>query len=173
MPQVHLQLTGGYMMQDGGFDFERTSTVNTLDFGVRSQFNSLQPDRLHFVYGKFGAAYRFHKSSLYTHMGVQWLYGAQGNITIQQQSQVPPGNQETTNYTWLSTDGLRKTLWWSDVAYGYMIVPRLNIQAGATFYWSSLTESDARLQAEGYYWNGKSATVQPFITLNYLLHAKL
>ena len=171
MPQVHLQLTGGYLMQDGGFDFERTSTVNTLDFGVRSQFNSLQPDRLHFVYGKFGVAYRFHKSSLYTHMGVQWLYGAQGDITIQQQSQVPPGNHETSNYTWLSTDGLRKTQWWSDVAYGYMIVPRLNIQGGVTFYWTSLTESNAALQAEGYYWNGKTASVQPFITLNYLLHA--
>jgi hypothetical protein len=169
IPRVHLQLTGGYLMQDGGFHFERTSTVNTLSFGVRSQFNSLQPDRLHFVYAKLGAAYRFQRSTLDVHMGVQWLYGAQGNITIQQQSQFPPVTPEVTQYAWLSTQGLRKTQWWSDVSYGYMLLPKLYLHGGVTFYYTSLTESN--VPQDGYDWNGKTASVQPFITLNYLLHA--
>jgi len=169
IPRVHLQLTGGYLMQDGGFDFERTSTVNTLSFGVRSQFNTLQPDRLHFVYGKLGAAYRFQRSTLDVHMGVQWLYGAQGNITMIQQSQFPPNPPEQTNYAWLNTTGLRKTIWWSDVSYGYMLLPKLYLHGGVTFYYSSLTEENNPV--DGYDWNGKTASVQPFITLNYLLHA--
>lgn len=169
IPRVHLQLTGGYLMQDGGFHFERTSTVNTLSFGVRSQFNSLQPDRLHFIYTKLGAAYRFQRSTLDVHMGVQWLYGAQGNIIIQQQSQVPPGNNEETHYAWLNTEGLRTTQWWSDVSYGYMLLPKFYLHGGVTFFYSSLME--ANVPSDGYDWNGKTATVQPFITLNYLLHA--
>ncbi len=171
MPRLHLQLTGGYLMQDGGFHFERTSTVNTLSFGLRSQFNSLQPDRLHFIYGKIGAAYRFQRSTLDAHLGVQWLYGSQGNITVQQKNQVPPGYTEESTYAWLNTDGLRKTLWWSDVSYGYMILPKLYVHGGVSFYFSSLTQSDPGLKEEGYYWNGKTAQVQPFVTLNYLLHA--
>ena len=168
-PKVHLQLTGGYQMQDGGFDFQKTSTVNTLGFGLRSQFNTLQPDRLHFVYGKLGAAYRFGRSTLDSHVGIQWLYGSQGNITRQEQSQVPPGHSETTEYAWLNTDGLRKTQYWWDVSYGYMIFPRFYIHGGASYYFTSLTEAD--VPENPYTWKGKTAKVQPFVTIKYLLHA--
>ncbi|HEX5112678.1 MAG TPA: hypothetical protein VFV79_07515 [Saprospiraceae bacterium] len=168
-PKVHLQLTGGYQMQDGGFDFQKASTVNTLGFGLRSQFNTLRPDRLHFIYGKLGAAYRFGRSTLDSHFGVQWLYGSQGNITRQEQSQVPPGHTETTEYAWLNTNGLRKTQWWWDVSYGYMIFPKFYIHGGASYYFTSLTETDT--PANDYSWKGKSATVQPFVTIKYLLHA--
>ena len=170
-PKFHLQLTGGYQMQDGGFDFEKTSTVNTLGFGVRSQFNTLQPDRLHFIYGKLGSAYRFGRSTIDSHFGVQWLYGSQGNITKQEQSQVPPHNPPSTEYAWLNTDGLRKTQWWWDVSYGYMVFPKFYIHGGASYYFTSLTETD--IPENPYTWKGKTAKVQPFVTLNYLLHANL
>jgi hypothetical protein len=171
MPKIHLQLTGGYQMQDGGFDFQKTSTINTLGFGVRSQFNTLQPDRLHFVYGKLGAAYRFNRSTINSHFGVQWLYGSQGNITRQEQNQVPPSQDQTTKYAWLNTDGLRKTQWWWDVSYGYMLFPKFYLHGGASYYFTSLTETD--VPENNYTWKGKTAKVQPFVTINYLLHANL
>lgn len=171
MPKVHLQLTGGYQMQDGGFDFQKTSTVNTLGFGVRSQFNTLQPERLHFVYGKLGAAYRFNRSTVTSHFGVQWLYGSQGNITRVDQNQVPAMQLETTDYAWLNTDGLRKTQWWWDVSYGYMVFPKCYIHGGVSYYFTSLTETD--IIENNYTWKGKTAKVQPFVTINYLLHANL
>ena len=171
-PKVHLQLTGGYQMQHGGFDFQKTSTVNTLGFGVRSQFNTLQPDRLHFVYGKLGAAYRFGRSTLDSHFGVEWLYGSQGNITRQVQSQVPPGiSDPVTEYAWLNTDGLRKTQYWWDVSYGYMVFPKFYIHGGVSYYFTSLTETDT--PENPYSWKGETAKVQPFVTINYLLHANL
>jgi hypothetical protein len=172
-PKLHLQLTGGYQMQDGGFDFQRESTVNQPDFGVRSQFNTLEPDRLHFIYGKLGLAYRIKKYSLSAHVGTQYLYGAQGYITVVNHSQFSSEDGSTTKYAWLKTDGLRKWQWWSDVAAGYMILPKLYVQGGVGMYYSSLTEADPALEQEGYYWKGKTAKLQPFITLNYLLHGKL
>jgi len=171
IPKVHLQLTGGYLMQDGGFNFEKTSTVQTLGFGVRSQFNTLEPDRLHFIYGKIGAAYRFNRSTIDSHFGVQWLYGSQGNITTQEESQVPPFQNGQTHYAWLNTDGLRKTQWWWDVSYGYMVFPKFYIHGGVSYYFTSLTEADN--PQNDYSWKGKTAKVQPFVTINYLLHANL
>lgn len=169
-PRIQLSWAGGYLMQQGGFDFQRTSTVNQPGFGTRSSFNSLTPDRLHFVYTRVGAQYRMGRHLLGMHAGMQWLYGAQGTISIVTQDQFAPGDSETTEYTWVKTDGLRKIHWTGDVSYGYQITPRLAAMAGTDVYFSSFTVADEALELEGYYWSGAYASLHPFITLNYLIY---
>jgi len=168
--KVQLSWAGGYLMQQGGFDFQRTSTVNQPGFGTRSSFNTLTPDRLHFVYTRVGAQYRMGRHLLGMHAGMQWLYGAQGTISIVTQDQFAPNASETTDYAWVRTDGLRKLHWTGDISYGYQITPRLAVTAGTDIYFSSFTVTDNALELEGYYWSGAYASLHPFVTLNYLIY---
>jgi hypothetical protein len=165
-----MSLSAGYLMQQGGFDFQRSSTVSRPGFGLRSSFNSLNPERLHFVYSKIGGQYRIQRHILAAHGGIQWLYGAQGNFVIQNQDQFGTGPDETTKYSWLSIDGLRKANMTADFSYGYQLAPRLIVQAGTDIYFSSFTVEDDILSGEGYYWNGQYATFHPFITFNYQIY---
>lgn len=160
-------------MQDGGFEFTRTSVVNQVGFGLRSEFNELRPDRLHYVYSKIGVMYRMHRHALNMHVGANYLYGAQGTITVHTQDQVTGEDNIETNKAWLNTDGLRSVNVWGDVSYGYLVFPGLYLQGGVAIHPSSITVESEALSSEGYYWDGKTSTLQPFITLNYLLHGKL
>ena len=169
-PKVQLSWAAGYLMQQGGFDFQRTSTVNQPGFGTRSSFNTLTPDRLHFVYTRIGAQYRMGRHLLGMHAGMQWLYGAQGTISIVTRDQFATAESEATDYTWVKTDGLRKLHWTGDISYGYQITPRLAVMAGTDIYFSSFTVTDEALELEGYYWSGAYASLHPFITLNYLIY---
>lgn len=168
---LQLSLSLGYLLQAGGFDFERSSTVKFAGFGARSSFNTLTPDKLHFVYTRLGAQYRINRHLIGIHGGFQYLYGAQGQIVTQVQDQLVTGITQSTDYDWLVTDGLRRWNWTADLSYGYQIAPRWSVIAGADFYFSSITVEDPVLSAEGYYWRGAYAPIHPFITLNYLIYA--
>lgn len=171
-PKIQFSFSAGYLLQAGGFDFERTSTINQPSFGTRSSDNSLTPDKLHFVYSRIGMQYRLHRHLFGAHAGMQWLYGAQGTIVTQVQDQFVPGTTESSTYGWVKTDGLRQLHWTADVSYGYQLTPRLVATAGTDFYFSSITVKDAALAAEGYYWDGAFASLHPFITLNYLIYGR-
>lgn len=168
--KLHVSLAAGYLMQDGGFNFERTSTVKSLGFGLRSEFNSLTPERLHFVYGRAGLQYHLNRHVFSGSVGVQRLYGAQGHLVIHTQDQLQGTSSSDSKYTWLNTNGLRRWHWNAGVSYGYRLAPRLYAQAGTSFYFSSIVAEDKALAENGYYWKGSSASVQPFLTLNYLLY---
>lgn len=172
-PKFQLTLAAGYLMQHGGFDFQRTSTVNTSGFGVRSNFNTLTPKTLHFVYTRLGAQYRVHRHIIAGHGGVQYLYGAFGNIVTQTEDSLVPGVEETSIDTWVKTDGLRTMLWTADIAYGFQITPRLSLMAGTDINFSDITVEDPELTQGGYYWKGAYSTLHPFVTLNYLIHGHL
>ncbi|MBK9104423.1 MAG: hypothetical protein IPL92_07600 [Saprospiraceae bacterium] len=169
-PKVQLSWAAGYLLQAGGFDFQRTSTVTQPGFGTRSSFNSLSPDKLHFVYSRLGAQYRLHRSVFGAHGGIQYLYGAQGDIVVQTHDQFASAVSETTSYDWVKTDGLRKLHWTADVSYGYQLTPRLVASVGTDIYFSSFTVSDAALAQDGYYWDGAFAALHPFVTLNYIFY---
>lgn len=171
-PKVEFSLSAGYLLQAGGFDFERTSTINQPSFGTRSSYNSLTPDKLHFVYSRIGMQYHLKRHLFGTHVGMQWLYGAQGTIVTQVQDQFVTGTTESSAYGWVKTDGLRKLHWTADVSYGYQLAPRLVATVGTDFYFSAITETDAALAADGYYWDGAFASLHPFITLNYLIYGR-
>ena len=171
-PKIQFSFSGGYLLQSGGFDFQRTSTINQPSFGTRSIDNSLTPDKLHFVYSRIGMQYRLHRHLFGAHGGIQWLYGAQGTIVTQVQDQFVAGTSESSTYSWVKTDGLRQLHWTADVSYGYQLTPRLVATAGTDFYFSSITETDAALAADGYYWDGAFASLHPFITLNYLIYGR-
>lgn len=170
-PRLQLTWSAGYLFQDGGFDFQRSSTVQQSSFGARSSFNTLTPDQLHFLYTRLGAVYQLKKHLITSHIGVQYLYGAKGDITVQSMDQFVPGIQESTDYDWVVTDGLQRWQWSADLAYGYRLTPRMSLSAGAEFYFSSLTIEDKALAQEGYYWDGAFSKVHPFVTLNYMIHA--
>lgn len=172
-PQPRLQWNWsiGYLYQSGGFDFQRSSTVQQASFGARSSFNTLTPDRLHYVYSRIGGLYRFKRHFISMHGGVQYLYGAQGEIVTQTVEQFVPGVQSNTTYDWLVTDGLQQWQWNADVAYGFQLTPRLSFSAGADIFFSPLTRQDDALSQKGYYWKGAYSPVHPFITLNYQIHA--
>ena len=169
-PKVQLTWAAGYLLQAGGFDFQRTSTVTQPGFGTRSSFNSLTPDKLHFVYTRLGAQYRLHRSVFGAHGGIQYLYGAQGDIVVQTHDQFASAVSETASYDWVKTDGLRKLHWTADVSYGYQLTPRLVASVGTDIYFSSFTVSDAALTQDGYYWDGAYAALHPFVTLNYIFY---
>jgi hypothetical protein len=171
-PKVQLSWSAGYLLQAGGFDFERTSTINQPSFGTRSISNTLRPDKLHFVYTRIGMQYRLDRHLFGAHGGIQWLYGAQGTIVTQGLDQFASGTTETSTYSWVKTDGLRKLHWTADVSYGYQLTPRLIATAGTDIYFSPITVTDAALSAEGYYWDGAFAALHPFITLNYLIYGR-
>lgn len=168
-PKVQLTWAAGYLLQSGGFDFQRSSTVSQPGFGARSSFNSLTPDKLHFVYTRLGAQYRLHRSVFGVHGGIQYLYGAQGDIVVQTQDQFA-GLTESSAYDWVKTDGLRKLHWTADLSYGYQLTPRLVASVGTDIYFSSFTVTDDALAQDGYYWDGAYAALHPFVTLNYILY---
>ncbi|HEY3385539.1 MAG TPA: hypothetical protein VGK46_03450 [Saprospiraceae bacterium] len=170
-PKVQVSLSLGYLLQAGGFDFQRSSTVNHAGFGTRSSFNTLTPDKLHHVYSRVGVQYRINRHIFGAHGGVQYLYGSQGELVTQVNDQFTSSATETSEYTWLVTDGLRRLNWTADVSYGYQLTPRLFASAGADFYFAPITIEDAALAQDGYYWKGAYAPVHPFITLNYLIYA--
>ena len=170
-PRLQWNWSMGYLYQSGGFDFQRSSTVQQASFGARSSFNTLTPDKLHYVYTRIGGLYRFKRHFISMHGGVQYLYGAQGEIVTQTVEQFVPGVQSNTTYDWLVTDGLQQWQWNADVAYGFQLSPRLSFSAGADIFFSPLTRKDDALSQEGYYWEGAYSPVHPFITLNYQIHA--
>ncbi len=171
--KVQMSLSGGYLFQHGGFDFQRLSSVNQPGFGTRSSFNTLNPDKLHFVYGKLGMQIRSHRHIFAAHGGAQWLYGAQGNITTLVEDQFASGPVETTKYAWLKTSGLRKLNWTTDLSYGYQITPCIAVTVGADYYFSSFTVEDPSLEKEGFTWSGAYAPFQPFIHINYIFYGRL
>lgn len=171
-PKIALSLSAGYLLQSGGFEFQRSSVVSQPGFGVRSSFNTLTPDKLHFVYSRIGAMYSLRRHILGVHGGIQYLYGTQGEISVQTHDQFVQDIQEQTTYAWLKKDGLRELSWTADVFYGYRLSPRLTASAGTDIYFSSFTVPDASLSADGYYWDGAYAALHPFVTLNYLFYGK-
>jgi hypothetical protein len=171
-PRLHAMLSGGYLVQDGGFDFERTSTITSFGFAARSQNNSLKPDRLHYLYSKLGLVYRIHRHSIAASGGLQWLYGAQGDITTYTTGTFESANP-VTRRAWLSLNGLNRMQWNASLQYGYRVAPRIHLAAGTQYYFNSLIAQDAELDAQGYDWGGKTAKWQPFFTINYLLYGPL
>lgn len=169
--QQHLSLAIGYLLQKDGFDFEKSSTVQQLDFGARSNFHSLSPDKLHFVYARAGYHQRIHRHVLSLFAGTQYLYGAQGTIEIQSQGQLAEDVTET-KYGWLNIDGMTRWLWSGEVQYGYQLLPKLSVHAGLKYNFTSLKAPDDSLEEDGYYWDGKISSLSPFFTINYHLYGK-
>ncbi|MEP6796085.1 MAG: hypothetical protein ABJB16_17275 [Saprospiraceae bacterium] len=169
--KTSILLSAGYLLQNGGFNFERTSTVTQQDFGIRSNFNTLQPDKLHFIYSKLGLQYEVKRNIFSLYGGIQYLYGAQGTIvirTVDQFASVPLSSQ----YAWLSTDGMQKLLFNSEILYGYRITPRINIRSGLKYYFTSIEKQDPALTAEGYSWKGNFSSFTPSFTINYIFYGK-
>lgn len=163
--------SGGYHMQKEGFEFERTSTVNVAGFGARSNFHSLTPDQLHFVYANLGLEYQLKKHVLQISGDIQYLYGAQGWITVQTQDQLE-GQSEVTEYAWLKLNGMNRSLWGGAIRYGYRLSPRVTALGGVKINFSSLRRIDPDLSSEGYYWDGKQASWRPSFTIKYYVHGK-
>jgi hypothetical protein len=114
-----------------------------------------------------------HRHIIAVHGGVQYLYGAFGNIVTQTQDQLNPDVEEISADTWVKTDGLRTLLWTGDIAYGYQITPRISLMVGTDINFSDITVEDPALTQDGYYWKGAYSTLHPFVTLNYLIHGHL
>ncbi len=159
----------GYLFQDGGFYFQKTSAVQQPAFGVRSNFNVLHADKLHFVYSKFGMQYELKRNLFSAYGGLQYLYGAQGTIVVKTVDQFT-GVKEIPQYAWLSTDGMRHFLWNVEVLYGYRITPRMTIRAGVKYHFSSIDIKDSTLSDEGYTWNGHYSSFTPSFIVNYHLY---
>lgn len=172
-PRFALNVSGGYLMQAGGFDFQRSSVVSQPGFGTRSSFNTLTPDKLHYVYARIGAMYHLRRHVLGAHGGIQYLYGTQGNLEVQTMDQLIPGLTPVSSYGWLKKDGLRELIWTADMYYGYQLSPRCMVSIGTDMYFSSFTVENDALAAEGYAWDGTFASFHPFITLNYRLYGRL
>ena len=168
----HISLSMGYLLQKDGFDFEKTSTVNQPTFGARSNFNTLAPEKLHFVYTRVGVHQRIHRHILSLFGGVQYLYGAQGSIIIQTQDQLNPVAEESHDNVWLKLDGMTRWLWSGEVQYGYQLMPGMSLHAGLKYNFTSIEAIDRVLADEGYYWDGKISSFSPFFTVNYQLYGK-
>ncbi|HZV69450.1 MAG TPA: hypothetical protein VFG10_07900 [Saprospiraceae bacterium] len=164
-------LSAGYVLQNGGFDFERTSTVTQMDFWIRSNSNTLQPDKLHFIYSRIGLQYEMKRNIFSIFGGMQYLYGAQGTIVVKSANQFVPV-QDESRYSWLNTDGMRRLLWNGEIVYGYRLTSRLNIRSGIKYYFSSIKLEDEDLRKEGYFWNGHFSSFSPTFTINYQLYGK-
>ena len=169
--KTHLVLSGGYLLQNGGFDFERSSTVNQLSFGSRSSFHTLSPEKLHFIYLKTGVHHHIHRHMISVLGGVQYLYGAQGDITIQVNDQLLGESTENPKQNvWLKLDGMQRYLISAEIKYGYQITPKLSIHSGIRYYFTGIEAKDPELESKGFYWNGKYSRISPFFTLNYQLY---
>lgn len=168
--RTQLLFSGGYLLQNDGFDFERSSTVEQLSFGSRSSFHTLSPKKLHFVYAKAGLHYHIHRHVISIFGGVQYLYGAQGDISIQVEGDFLTPTTSTHENVWLKLDGMRRYLISSEVQYGYQITPKLSIHSGLRYYFTGIEAKDPELVQKGFYWNGKYSRISPFFTLNYNLY---
>ena len=167
----HVTFTAGYQLQHGGFDFERSSAVFQPAFGARSNFHSLSPDRLHFIYAKLGIHHRIQRHILSLYAGSQYLYGAQGTIvinTVDQFEDVP----DNTKYAWLNLDGMNRWLWSGEFQYGYQIAPLVSLHGGVKYNFSPLEAIDPSLEDEGFTWDGKYAAFSPNVTIKYFLYGK-
>ena len=171
-PKTDVLLSAGYLLQKDGFDFERTSTLQQPDFGARSSFHTLTPDKLHFIYSKIGVQHRVHRHLISILGGAQWLYGAQGTIVIQEQNQFAISPVETTRYAWLKLEGMQRLLWSGELNYGYQFMPRISLQFGVKYYFTHLKKEDEDLEQQGYYWKGKFAPFNPSFTFNYRFYGK-
>jgi hypothetical protein len=170
--KTSLFLSAGYLMQSNGFKFERTSVIQQPGFGTRSNFNTLIPDKLHFIYSKVGVQYELQRNVFSASIGGQWLYGAQGNIVITYEDQLTGNNIQTSDYAWLKTDGMRHLLMNTELLYGYRITPRICLQGGVKYYFSSIDKEDTVLHQEGYYWKGNFSSIVPSIIINYHLYGR-
>ncbi|MGB3079155.1 MAG: hypothetical protein WBB31_08785 [Saprospiraceae bacterium] len=169
--KTSILLSAGYLLQKEGFNFERTSTVTQQGFGIRSNFNTLQPDKLHFIYSKLGLQYEVKRNIFSIYGGMQYLYGAQGTIVIRTVDQFATGT-ESSHYAWLSTDGMQRLLFNGEVLYGYRIAPRIVARAGLKYYFTSIDKNDDALRDEGYSWKGKFSSITPSFTVNYIFYGK-
>ena len=172
LPRLEGLVSAGYMLQDGGFSFSKSSTVRQLGFGVRSAFNTLAPDRLHHLYLKAGVQYRIRRHILSARAGVCYLYGAQGDITVVQADQLSSGTVEQTTRTWVNPNGLRRVFGVADLGYGYQLTPALSAIAGLTWRPSPVDRTDDALADEGYIWNGNVPAWQGFLSLQYRFYGK-
>ena len=123
------------------------------------------------MYSKLGLVYRMKRHSIGASAGLQWLYGAQGDITTFSTGEFETPSQSTRT-AWLSLNGLNRYHWNASLQYGYRLTPRINLAAGTQYFFNSLITSDPELQ-QGYDWKGITAKVQPFFTINYLLYGPL
>ena len=169
--KFHLTLSSGYLLQKGGFKFEKSSTVQQNSFGLRSNFNTLTPDKLHFVYAKAGIHYRVRRHIISLSGGAQYLYGAQGEIVTRSQDQLL-GLSEDSKYSWLNIDGMQRLLWNAEAQYGYQITPLLSLRAGVKYTFTPLQATDTDLADKGYYWNGAISSFNPFFTIHFNLYGK-
>ncbi|HUR30550.1 MAG TPA: hypothetical protein VMZ69_03905 [Saprospiraceae bacterium] len=169
--KLHLTFSSGYLLQKDGFEFEKFSSVSQPTFGVRSNSNTLSPDKLHFVYAKVGIQNRMRRHMVSLYGGAQYLYGAQGNIVTQTHDALTGDTQES-KYSWLNIDGMQRLLWNAEARYGYQVTPLLSLQAGVKYTFTSLEAVDTDLESKGYYWNGKLAAFNPFFTLHFHLYGK-
>jgi hypothetical protein len=167
-----LLASAGYQVQDGGFSFDRSSNVQHAGFGTRSSFNTLTPERLHFIYTQLGVQFRMRRHALIALAGPQFLYGAQGRVEINSYSAFASETRDEIVDGWVKTDGIHQIQWMGHLAYGYQLSPKLMVQAGADVRLSPFLAEDPALQAEGYQWQGKLPGLQPFITFNYVLYGK-
>lgn len=168
-PKTKVTLSGGYLYQREGFEFERSSTVQQPSFGARSVFHTLSPDRLHFVYGKMALQHHITRHVFSLQAGLQYLYGAQGTIVIHTDDQLQ-GLMTKSDYAWLELSGMNRWLWHSGVTYGYQFTPRLSIHGGMKYFFSSIKMEDPTLENRGFYWQGRQAALQPLFTLKYEIY---
>lgn len=167
--KTHLALSGGYMLQSDGFDFEKTSTVNQESFGARSTFNTLAPKKLHFAYLRGGVHHRMHRHILSLFGSIQYLYGAQGELVTHTNDQLL-GITDTTTKAWLKLDGMRRWNWSMDAQYGYQLSRKLSLHAGVRYNFTGIKANDPELEVKGFYWDGKISRLSPFFTINYQLY---
>lgn len=165
--KTELLLSGGYIFQKEGFAFERSSTVYQPGFGARSNLHYLAPDKLHFVYSKLGLQQHFKRHIIAAHIGMQWLYGAQGNITVQTEDQLSGTLAPVENYDWLVLDGMQRFIWTAELAYGYQINSKLSLHLGLKYNISPLRRGNITLDQLGYDWKGRFAPYQPSFTIKY------
>ncbi len=170
--KTQLTWSAGYLFQKEGFAFERTSTVDQPGFGSRSSFHRLTPDKLHFLYSNLGLQQRIKRHILSAGIGAQWLYGAQGTIVIQTKDQFSLLSTETSTRAWLNLDGMQRLIWNGQISYGYQLTPKISLQLGAKYNFTSFRADDSELAADGYYWKGKFATINPSFTINYRFYGK-
>lgn len=171
VPGLSLFVSGGYQLQQDGFEFERTSTVNEAGFGARSNFHSLTPDQLHFVYSNIGLEYQLKRNVFQIAAGLQYLYGARGWLTVQTQDQLE-GYSEGTHYSWLNLKGMNRALWNGTIRYGYRVSPRITALGGVKYNFSTLRKVDQELSSEGFYWDGLQALWRPSIAIKYFIYGK-
>jgi hypothetical protein len=164
-----LIFSAGYLFQKEGFEFQRTSTVSQPNFGTRSNFNTLTPDKLHFIYSKLGVQYELKRHIFSINGGMQYLYGAEGMIEVNSVDQFT-GGSHVSQYGWVSTNGMNRFLWNAEALYGYRVTPRMSLRAGVKYNFSTIKKEDQALTDEGYSWHGAYSSFSPSFIINYHLY---